>query len=61
MIDPEDKAEVYRENLKRGIWGYSEIYDAYYETKTRKWLERQCDDKGCGYCSRRPRLAPVQQ
>ena len=34
---------------------YCEKYDAYFESKTGKWLEKECGDKLCVFCSQRPR------
>lgn len=48
----------YRKNVKSGLWSYSDRYDAYYETKTRKWVEEPCGDSECTYCAKRPPLAP---
>jgi len=33
---------------------HCEKYDAYYESKTGKWLEGKCSSKDCEYCSKRP-------
>jgi hypothetical protein len=48
----------YRTNVKSGRWTYNMRYDAYYVTKTRKWVEGKCKDPECMYCSKRPDLAP---
>jgi hypothetical protein len=52
------RAEKYRKKVKSGAWAYSSRYDAYYETKTRKWTEPKCKDKDCLYCAKRPPLFP---
>lgn len=33
---------------------HCEKYDAYFESKTGKWLEEKCSNKKCSYCSKRP-------
>lgn len=33
---------------------YSEKYDCYYCKECNKWLEGQCSDKECEFCSKRP-------
>lgn len=38
---------------------HSEEYDAYYDDKTKKWLEPKCNDPKCDYCKKRPRIARV--
>ena len=48
----------YRNNVKSGTWSYNNKHDAYYETKTRKWVEMPCKDRLCEFCSGRPALAP---
>lgn len=37
---------------------YSVRHDAYYCSVCRGWLERQCEDKSCEYCNKRPKKAP---
>lgn len=48
----------YRNNVKSGKWAYSMLYDAYYDTKTRRWVEKRCKDRDCSFCSKRPRFHP---
>lgn len=36
---------------------YCDVYDAYY-SKDGKWLESQCRDYSCGYCTSRPKEHP---
>ena len=38
---------------------YSEEYDAMYCETCNRWLEDQCDDPACEYCTARP-PAPLQ-
>ena len=47
----------YRDNVRSGVWAYSDRYDAYYDTKTLKWVEKGCSDKECMFCANRPKLA----
>lgn len=35
---------------------YSNQYDAYYCELCNKWLEEQCSDSDCSFCSKRPDL-----
>ncbi len=49
---------TYRRNVRLGLWRYDDKWDAYYETKTRKWIEPKCSDPKCDYCGKRPPLAP---
>lgn len=37
---------------------YSEQFDAYYDDESREWLDSQCDDPECAYCTNRPDRAP---
>lgn len=34
--------------------GYSEEYDANYNTQTGEWLDDKCDDPTCEFCANRP-------
>jgi hypothetical protein len=34
---------------------HCELYDAYFEPSTGEWLEKQCSDVECGFCSKRPK------
>lgn len=36
------------------VKSYSGLYDAYYCSNCDIWLEKQCDDPYCEYCSNRP-------
>ena len=36
---------------------YSDAYDAYYNAKTGKWLEKKCSDIDCDFCKNRPAMA----
>lgn len=40
---------------------YNKVYDAYYNVKTREWLEEPCGDDDCEFCARRPDLAPMEE
>ncbi len=33
---------------------HCEKYDAYFESRTGKWLEEKCEDKKCEFCGSRP-------
>jgi hypothetical protein len=33
---------------------YSEQYDAYYNQVTNEWIESECDDPTCEFCTTRP-------
>lgn len=66
MRDPDSVRRIairakYREMGRKGIWSYSDRYDAYYETKTRKWIENKCRDRDCEFCVWRPKLAPIRR
>lgn len=51
----------YRNKVKGGTWSYNQRHDAYYETKTRRWVEGVCKDKACQFCVKRPPLAPKRR
>ena len=34
--------------------GYSERYDAFYDTKENVWLDDKCSDPECEFCADRP-------
>ena len=36
---------------------YSELYDAFYYTKTGEWTEPRCNDPDCEFCRNRPTKA----
>ena len=36
------------------IGTYSEKFDAFVCTNCNSWLESECDDEGCAYCTGRP-------
>ena len=48
----------YRNMVRSGAWSYNDRHDAYYETKTRKWVEAKCKDRACEFCVGRPDKAP---
>lgn len=50
----------YRKFVKNGLWRYNGRYDAYFNTKTREWVEDKCSDKECEFCANRPDLAPTR-
>jgi nitrite reductase/ring-hydroxylating ferredoxin subunit len=33
---------------------YCEKYDAFFDIKTGRWLERACGGKKCDFCAKRP-------
>jgi hypothetical protein len=35
---------------------YNEIWDSYYCSHCRKWLEVKCGDADCAFCKSRPQL-----
>lgn len=37
-----------------GELGYDPKYDAYYNTRTKEWLEEACDAIDCTICKNRP-------
>lgn len=39
--------------------GYDRKYDAYYDKRTGRWLERLCGDSDCSYCNDRPPYAKI--
>jgi hypothetical protein len=51
----------YRVAVQSGLWSYSDRYDAYYVTKTRRWVEPKCKDVTCEFCAKRPAFAPVKK
>lgn len=51
----------YRNKVKSGAWRYNGNYDAYYDTKTREWVESKCADSECQFCASRPKLAPKRR
>ena len=51
----------YRDNVRKGLWVYSDRYDAYYNRYTREWVEKRCKDRHCEYCALRPKLAPLKR
>ena len=34
---------------------YCEKYDAYFDDRTKEWLEEKCTDNKCEFCSKRPK------
>jgi len=41
--------------------GYSEHYDAVYDTEKLIWLESKCADPDCDYCSNRPEYPTLDE
>lgn len=41
--------------------GYDRQYDAYYDKRNGRWLERLCGDCDCSYCNSRPPLAKIPE
>jgi hypothetical protein len=39
---------------------YHPLYDSYYDADTGEWLENECPDPDCWYCSKRPEKAPIE-
>ncbi len=37
---------------------YNEEFDAYHCIKCNQWLEKQCSDSNCEFCSKRPEKPP---
>ena len=37
---------------------YNEQYDVYYCSKCIKWIEQDCKDRSCQFCSKRPEFPP---
>ena len=48
----------FEQKLRSGEIARSEQYDAYFDVKTREWLESACGDSYCNFCSQRPEKAP---
>lgn len=38
------------------VYRYCEKYDANFDIKTGNWLEKQCSDKKCCFCAKRPKI-----
>ena len=51
--------DEYERNVSSGKWAYSDMHDAYYDTKTLEWVEPKCSDPACDFCTARPDLAPA--
>lgn len=39
---------------------YCPVYDTYYDSETSIWIESQCPDPECDFCSDRPKLHPAE-
>jgi hypothetical protein len=37
---------------------YCDKFDAFFDKKTGKWMEKKCGIKGCKICSPRPKYLP---